>query len=144
MSQGNLLNTGVCTKTYTVNGGAEISFNPADIGFAGSVFDLLKKLEERQKEKAPEDISDVFKAAKARDKEMRMDIDSVFGAGTCDKVFGTTNVFSPSGGVPVCLNFLMAVIDEIDAAAEKETKTSPAVDAYLKRYESKYGKYIRR
>lgn len=144
MSQGNLLNTGVCTKTYTVNGCEEISFNPADIGFAGSVFDLLKKLEERQKEKAPEDISDVFKAAKARDKEMRMDIDSVFGAGTCDKVFGTTNVFSPSGGVPVCLNFLMAVIDEIDAAAEKETKTSPAVDAYLKRYESKYGKYIRR
>lgn len=138
------LNFGVCNKTYSVNGVAEISFNPSDISFANSVFELLKKLEERQNEKPPEDIMDVFEAARVRDEQMRADIDSVFGSDTCEKVFGTTNVFSLSGGIPLCLHFIMAVIDEIDAAAEKETKFSPAVEAYMKKYESKYGKYVKK
>lgn len=138
------LNFGVCNKTYSVNGGAEISFNPADINFANSVYDLLQKLEERQKEKPPEDIMDIFKAAMVRDEQMRADIDAVFGSGTCEKVFGTTNVFSPSGGIPLCMHFIMAVIDEIDAASENETKFSPAVEAYMRKYESKYGKYVKK
>ena len=138
------LNFGVCNKTYSVNGGAEISFNPADISFADSVFELLKKLEEMQKEKPPEDIMDVFNAARVRDEKMRADIDAVFGSGTCEKVFGTTNVFSPSGGLPLCMHFIMAVIDEIDVASEKETKFSPAVEAYMRKYESKYGKYVKK
>lgn len=138
------LNFGVCNKTYSVNGGAEISFNPADISFANRVYDLLKNLEERQKEKPPADIMDVFEVARIRDEQMRSDIDSVFGPGTCEKIFGSTNVFSPSGGIPLCMHFIMAVIDEIDAASEKETKFSPAVEAYMKKYESKYGKYVKK
>ena len=138
------LNFGVCNKTYSVNGGAEISFNPSDINFANRVYDLLKKLEERQKEKPPADIMDVFEAARIRDEQMRSDIDAVFGAGTSEKIFGSTNVFSPSGGIPLCMHFIMAVIDEIDAASEKETKFSPAVEAYMKKYESKYGKYVKK
>lgn len=131
-------------KTYIVNDGAEIHFNPADVNFVSRLFDLMGRLEARQKEEIPADPEDVFKIAAQRDAELREEIDAVFEEPVCDKVFGSTNLFSPAGGVPVCLNFLMAVIDEIDAAAEAETKTSPAVAAYVKKYESKYGKYSRK
>ncbi len=131
-------------KTYTVNDGAQIHFDPADISFVSRLFDLMVRLEARQKEEAPENPEDVFKVAARRDAELRAEIDAVFEEPVCDKVFGTTNLFSPAGGVPVCLNFLMAVIDEIDAAADTVTKTSPAVAAYMKKYEAKYGKYARK
>ena len=38
----------------------------------------------------------------------------------------------------------LALIDEVDAAAEKETKPSAKVDAYIRKYEQKYGKYMRK
>lgn len=126
-------------KTYTVNDGAEIHFNPADVNFVERLFGLLTTLSNIQKEDMPEN-EDVFVAASKRDKKMREEIDAAFEESICDKVFGTTNVFSLSGGVPLCMNFLMAVIDEVDEAAEKETKTSPAVAAYISKYEAKYGK----
>lgn len=137
------LNTGVITRTYTVNGGAEISFNPSDITFVGDVFDLLKKMEQLQQEPVPEDSEQIFAFARKRDQEMRKAIDTVFGAGTCQRIFGRTNVFSPSGGVPVCLNFIMAVMDEIETASEQATKLSPSIDAYVKKFEAKHGKNVR-
>lgn len=65
------LNTGVITRTYTVNGGTEISFNPSDITFVGDVFDLLKKMEQLQQEPVPEDSEQIFAFARKRDQEMR-------------------------------------------------------------------------
>lgn len=138
------LNFQTSRKTYTVNGGETISFDPADIGFVNRLFDLMEKLEKRQKEPAPENSEDVFTVAARRDAEIRAEIDAVFGEPVCDKVFGRTNVFSPAGGLPICVNFLMAVIDEIDAASEREIKVSPRMNAYMQKYETKYGKYMRK
>lgn len=138
------LNFQTSRKTYTVNGNAEISFDPADINFVNRLFDLVGKLERQQKNEAPTNPEDVFAVAARKDMEMRAEIDAVFGEPVCNKVFGTTNVFSPAGGLPLCMNFLMAVIDEIDAAASEETRTSPAVAAYMKKYETKYGKYMKK
>ena len=131
-------------KTYTVNGGEEISFDPTDINFVNRLFDLMDRLEKRQKEDAPQDPREVFARAAKMDADMRAEIDQVFCEPVCDKVFGNTNVLSPAGGLPVCMNFLLAVIDEIDAASEEETKHSPRVDAYMQKYEKKYGKYMRK
>lgn len=131
-------------KTYLVNDGAEIHFNPADVNFVNRIFNLLSMLEMKQKENPPDNQEDVFTVIAKRDAEMREAIDLAFEEPVCDKVFGTTNVFSLSGGVPLCMNFLMAVIDEIDAAADKETRMSPAAAEYLKKYEAKYGKYQRK
>ena len=127
-------------KTYTVNDGAEISFDPADIGFAHRMYTLMDKLKQMQQEPGPEDPLQVFAVAEQRDAQMREAIDQAFGEPVCDKVFGGVNVFSPAGGVPVCINFLMAVIDEIDKASENERKTSPQLSAYMQKYEAKYGK----
>ena len=138
-----VLNFQTSRKTYKVNDGCEISFDPTDIGFVNRLFDLMRKLE-GQKGTEVQNSDEVFAVAARRDKEMRADIDALFGEPVCDKIFGTTNVFSPAGGLPLCMNFLLAVIDEVDAASETATKPSARVDAYIQKYEKKYGKYMRK
>lgn len=139
-----VLNFQTGRKTYTVNGGAEISFDPTDIYFANRLFDLLNKMEAQQNREAPADPANVFAAAAERDVQMRAEIDAVFGEPVCDKVFGSVNVFSPADGLPLCMNFIMALIDEIDASADAETKASPRMAAYMQKYEKKYGKYMKK
>lgn len=126
-------------KTYTVNGNCEISFDPADINFVNRFMGLMERMEKQQSEPAKE-VGNVFAEFERRDKEMRAEIDEVFGEPVCDKVFGRTNVFSPAGGLPLCVNFLLAIVDEIDAASEQETKPSEKLTAYIQKYEKKYGK----
>lgn len=133
------LNFQTSRKTYTVNGKNEISFDPADINFVHRLFDLMEELEKQQGE-GPKETDNVFEEFARRDKEMRAKIDAVFDEPVCDLVFGATNVFSPAGGLPVCMNFLLAVIDEVDVASEAETETSEKVEAYIHKYEKKYGK----
>lgn len=138
-----VLNFHTSRKTYVVNDGCEISFDPADIGFVNRLFDLLEKME-KQQSAAQVTEENVFEEFSRRDKEMRAEIDAVFEDAVCQKVFGTTNVFSPAGGLPICMNFLLAVIDEIDAASEAETKPSARVNAYIQKYDKKYGKYVKK
>lgn len=133
------LNFQTSRKTYTVNGGAEISFDPTDISFVHRMYGLLDKLKEEWEKPAP-DLPDVFAVSALRDAEMRGEIDKVFGQPVCDKVFGDANIFSPAGGMPVCLNFILAVIEEIDAASQKEIKPSAKTEEYLRKFKEKYGK----
>ena len=133
------LNFQTSRKTYTVNGNCEISFDPADINFVNRFMGLMERMEKQQSEPAKE-VDDVFAEFARRDKEMRAEIDEVFGEPVCDKVFGRTNVFSPAGGLPLCVNFLLAIVDEIDAVSEQETKPSEKLTAYIQKYEKKYGK----
>lgn len=137
------LNFQTSRKTYTVNGGCEISFDPTDISFVNRLFNLMEKLE-KQHGKQIQNNEDVFAYAAQRDKEMRAEIDALFEEPVCDKIFGSTNVLSPSGGLPIAMNFLLALIDEIDAASAAETKPSARVNAYIQKYEQKYGKYMRK
>lgn len=138
-----VLNFQTSRKTYTVNDGCEISFDPADIGFVNRLFDLMEKME-KQNSAEPQEVENVFAAFAKKDKDMRAEIDAVFGEPVCEKIFGTTNIFSPAGGLPLCMNFLLAVIDEVDAASETETKPSARVNAYMQKYENKYGKYVKK
>lgn len=133
------LNFQTSRKTYTVNGGAEISFDPADISFVHRMYSLLDRLKEAWEKPAP-DLMDVFDISAQRDAEMRGEIDKAFGQPVCGKVFGDTNIFSPAGGMPVCLNFILAVIEEIDVASEQETKPSARTEEYLRKFKAKYGK----
>lgn len=138
-----VLNFQTGKKTYTVNDGCEISFDPTDIRFVNGLFDLFEKLEKQQSEQ-PQNPENAFAYAAQRDRELRAQIDALFEEPVCEKIFGRTNVLSPAGGLPVAMNFLLALIDEVDAAAENETKPSAKVDAYIRKYEQKYGKYVRK
>ena len=131
-------------KSYIVNGGAEIHFDPADINFVNRLFNMIGKLEKLQNEGAAVEEKDIFTVAARRDAEIRSWIDAVFEEPVCDKVFGTTNVYSPVEGIPVCIRFLMSVIDEVDAESAQATKVSPQMAAYMQKYEKKYGKHVKK
>ena len=65
-----VLNFQTSRKTFTVNGKAEISFDPADINFVHRLFSLMERLEKQQRED-PAEIENVFEEFAARDKAMR-------------------------------------------------------------------------
>lgn len=130
--------------TYLVNGKCEISFNPADVAFVDRLFKVFDNLAKRQDhaeiEKQEANGADLFALAEQRDRYMREQIDSVFCAPVSDMIFGQVSVYALAGGLPLWCNFLMAVIDEIDDAIQKEQRAaSPRVDKYM----AKYAKYKR-
>lgn len=128
-------------ETFKVNGGHEISFNPADVGFAEKLFNTFEKLAKRQDQGKLEnqayqnDSRKLFELAKKRDEEMRLEIDMLFGEGTSAGVFGNMSTYAISDGFPLWANFLFAVIDTMDESiAVEQAKAKPRVDAYLKKY----------
>lgn len=130
--------------TYKVNGGADITFNPVDVAFVKRLFEAFDGLSERQDaiefENSEVTGAELFALVERRDKEMRAQIDGVFGEPVSDTVFGKASVYALAGGLPLWCNFLMAVIDEIDVAIENEQKlASPRVAKYMEKYE-KYRK----
>lgn len=126
-------------KTYTVNDGEEIHFNPSDVAFVKRLFALMDKVKAAMNMPRPAK-EEIFEASAKRDAEIRAEIDAAFEEPVCSKVFGTADIFSPCGGIPLCVSFLMAVIDEVDASAAAAVQISPAAERYLKKYENKYGK----
>ena len=68
---------------------------------------------------------------------MRADMDSIFGDGVSEALFGKMSVFALAGGFPLWANFLMAIIDEIDGnLVKEEQKSRERVDKYMKKYKS--------
>lgn len=126
-------------KTYTVNDGEEIHFNPSDVAFVKRLFALMDKIKAAMNMPRPAK-EEIFEASAKRDAEIRAEIDAAFEEPVCSKVFGTADIFSPCEGIPLCVSFLMAVIDEVDASAAAAVQISPAAEKYLKKYENKYGK----
>lgn len=128
--------------TYKVNGSAEISFNPGDVGFVERLFNTFDSLAKRQDSAEAENNqvegAALFALAKRRDKEMRAEIDSIFGDAVCDRIFGNVNVFTQADGMPLWCNFLMAVIDEIDASVDGMQQRA---NDRVKMYTAKYAKY---
>lgn len=128
--------------TYKVNGGCEITFNPGDIGFVKKLFDLFDRLsgqqETAEKENTEEmDGRELFTLTEQRDKEMRSEIDALFGEGVCTSLFPNVSVFALAGGFPLWANFCMAIIDEIDGnLVQEEQKARARVDKYMKKYKS--------
>lgn len=150
---------------YKVNGGAIIEFNPTDTEFSSRVLDIFRDLAGKQEEyakalaadepdmEAAMDDPEAAKRAVAQadailetvsrmDKDMRVAIDSAFQApGTADAVFGKASLYAYADGLPLWANFLMAVIDEMPASAEKQAQmTDPRLRKYVGKYSAKYRK----
>ena len=126
--------------TYKVNGQHEISFNPADVAFVKRLFNTFDNLSKQQDEIEMGDNEiagvELFELVEQREKKMREDIDGIFEAKVSDAIFGKVSVFALAGGLPLWCNFLMAVIDKVDAAIEAEQKlSSPRVAKYMAKYE---------
>lgn len=136
----NALNFDTGIVTFSVNGKAEVSFNPTDSGFVERLFLAFEDLDKKQ-EAYKEEISkvanklEVFEIARVRDREMREMIDGIFQVPVCSAVFGGMNVYALADGLPVWCNFLLAVMEEIDTTFAREQKaTNPRIAKYTAKY----------
>lgn len=132
----NTLNFDTGVKTFSVNGKCEVSYNPTDAAFAERLcgtFDALQEKYEAAKEKAAGD--NVFAVMRELDAEMRRDIDGIFGVPLCDSLFGSMSLWALADGLPVWMNFLLAIIDTIDPAiVAEQKKTNPRLEKYTAKY----------
>lgn len=124
---------------FLVNDKTTITFNPTDAGFARRIFNAFEVLEKKQDEYSEElknaDGAKAYALADRMDKEMRETIDGVFGANICDGLFGAKNVYALADGLPLWLNFIVAVFEQIDGALTAETgKTKSRLEKYLAKY----------
>lgn len=133
-----VFNTGVVE--YNLNGKCSVCFNPTDTVFVKRIYDVFNALDEvQEKYKAAiekmADKTEIFSISRKMDAEMRGMIDDVLGAGVCDAVFGELNVYAMADGLPIWVNLLLALMDELDTAVAREQKaTNPRIAKYTKKY----------
>lgn len=133
-----VFNTGVVE--YSLNGKCSVCFNPTDTVFVKRIYDVFNALDEvQEKYKAAiekmADKTEIFIISRKMDAEMRGMIDDVLGAGVCDAVFGELNVYAMADGLPIWVNLLLALMDELDTAVAREQKaTNPRIAKYTKKY----------
>lgn len=130
------LDTGV--RDYEINGYAA-KFNPTDETFIARVEQAFESLDGMQ---------DAIKGAGSfgsfvgLDKEMRETIDGVLGEGAADAIFPGVNCYSLSNGLPLWLNLMYALVDEISEACEAEFgKTDGRVKHQNDKYAAMMKKY---
>lgn len=132
--------TGVAEMS--VNGGRVIRFNPADIGFADTLYSLLGKIEAieadtAKKREKTDDPAKLFDYARASDRRMREAVDSVFGEGFCDDVFQGVRLVALADGLSVIENFIFAVVDEMDESVhENMARRNDRIAKYTAKYQA--------
>lgn len=121
---------------YNLNGRYTVRFNPTDKNFIQRLTDAFDALENKQKSlHGVEDDTDFFRIITERDKEVRDILDALFGAGMCDAVFGEISMHALAGGLPVWLNFMLAILDVCETTFQKEQKLKePRLAKYTKKY----------
>ena len=136
----NALNFDTGVVSFSVNGKAEVSFNPTDSNFVQTLFNTFDGLDKKQ-DAYKEEVSKtgdkrvVFDIARRMDAEMRELIDGIFQKPVCEDIFGGMNVYALADGLPVWCNFLLAVMDQIDTTFAREQKaTNPRIQKYTAKY----------
>lgn len=129
---------------YDVNG-VKVRFNPTDEGFVSKLYDAFGSLEGLQGDlKGDGKAEDVLEKFARLDKEMRETIDGLLGAGVADALFPGMNCYAVADGLPVWMNLVLALLDEVTEAYEREFgKTDERLKAHSSKYDAimaKYGK----
>lgn len=133
---------------YDVNGMAKVRFNPTDSAFVERLYKAVTDLEARQEEfqgrvdEIGGDGGKMFAYANERDAEMRDIIDGLLGDGVADALFPDMNCYALADGVPVWINLMLALAEEVDAAfSEQGAKGDPRAQAYSEKYAGMMAKY---
>lgn len=123
---------------YEVNG-YPVSFNPTDETFVGKLEALYDSLDSLQG-KLASDTS--FRQFGELDAEMRVQIDDLLGGGASDALFPNTNCYAIADGLPVWMNLVLALLDEVSEAYEREFgKTDARFKAHNAKYQKMLAKY---
>lgn len=134
--------------TYTINGKGEVSFNPTDADFINrmySAFDAMEKKQDAYSTQIRElaGTVEMFDFARRLDEEMRGVLDELFQAPISEMAFGGISCYALADGLPLWCNLMLAVMDEINNAAEREkgtTKMNEKVNKYLVKYQKQQKK----
>lgn len=135
-------------REYTLPSGAIIHFDPCDSEFANKIIVAVRNCNNIQNSFPKEPFTDLdaqLSFIQKMNGDIREEIDKAFGEPVCEKACCGSSPISLSDGLPVWMNFLMAVIDEIDAnMPEGEKRSRARVQQYMEKYNTKYGKYVRK
>ena len=133
---------------YDINGAVTVRFNPTDVNFTERMYESFTALDSRQDEfqKRIDEISDdnaeMFAYAKERDAEMREIIDGLLGQGVSDALFPDMNCYALADGMPVWINLMFAIAEEIhDAFASEQEKADPRLRKFNDKHEELLAKY---
>lgn len=130
-------------KSYTVKGEGgqcEIRFNPTDDGFLQEMYATIEKLEDitDKKRKEWENTNDpkaVFDIMSQFDREVRTEVDRLFGAPISQAVCGNVRICAHSDGLPIWMNLILAVIDEMDASVRaSHDRGRQRLNKYMAKY----------
>lgn len=144
------LNVDMGLRSYNLNDGPEvIHFNPTSAEFANKILKTVErcqKISESSRVSESDDLDTMLAKLEKVSSEIRAAIDDAFDEPVSEKVFGKSGgVLSIADGLPVWMNFLMAVIDEIDAnISSGDRKAGERMRYYKDKYEKKYAKYMRK
>lgn len=136
------INTGAKVEEYNIDGKIVLRFNPADATFVKNFNAAFKALAEAQSELAEAaknaDDEAFFEASAATNTKLRGILNDLFGDDICTPIWGTADLTALSDGLPLWFNFMMALIDEIDADMKNvKDVRSARLDAYLAKYQKK-------
>lgn len=126
-------------EEFHVNGKYTLRFNPADPEFADRLYTAFDELSKRQKARNAETEKlspcETFAYLREMDKEMRETIDGVFGDAVCEQLFGGISMYASADGMPVWMNFLFCIMDELDESIKREKAFhSEKLAKYTKKY----------
>ena len=135
---------------YTINSAATARFNPTDAMFVERMYNTFGELADKQDEfearvaEIGEDGEAMFAYAAERDRDMRGMIDNLLGAGVADALFPGMNCYALADGLPVWINLMFAVADEVEATfTDEQKKSDPRLKAYNGKYAAMAKKYKR-
>lgn len=135
-------------REYTLPNGETIHFDPCDSEFANKVviaFRNSNKIQGALSKDHMQDMDQLLTEIQKMNADIRQEIDNAFGEPVCDKACCGSSPTAISDGLPVWMNFLMAVIDEIDAnMPEGEKRSRARVQQYMDKYNTKYAKYMKK
>ena len=127
----------------SVNGGRTIRFNPSDIGFMETLYNLIGKIEAIDRETAlkkdkTDDPAKLFDYARASDKRMKEAVDAIFGEGFSDDVFRGLRLVAMADGLTVIENFVFAIVDKMDDSVRANMEQR---EGRIAKYTEKYKRH---
>ena len=130
---------------YDINGAATVTFNPTDEGFVSKLYDAFGALDGLQGDVAGGGTEDVLEKFARLDAEMRATIDGLLGPGVSEALFAGMNCYAIADGLPVWMNLVLAILDEVTEAYEREYgKTDERLKAHSAKYDAIVAKYGRK
>ncbi len=79
---------------------------------------------------------EIFALAKETDGKIREVLNALFEKEVCEPLFGSMNLFSYSGGLPVWANLMLALAEEVQSSMQDELQQrEKRIEKYVKKYQ---------